>query len=150
MEVERAVPRLASAGDQAVEYIRANFQPPAATDPAQVRAWIAQLDRDDFAARDEATAALRRLGPSAEPLLREALAGKPSAEASTRINALLTDLQNSAAEPRKLDRDALAADLLARIGTPAAIETLSGWSAGPDGAPITLAAKRALQEFARE
>lgn len=146
-EVSRAMSRLASAGDQTVEFVRANLGPVAPPDPARVREWIAQLDRDDFAARDEATAELRRLGRSVEPQLRAALNGA-SPESAMRVNALLADLDAPAGV--KASSDDLAAQLLARIGTPTAIETLSTWAAGPDGAPITVAAKRTLQEFARE
>ena len=48
------------------------------------------------------------------------------------------------------DRDAYASQLLARIGTPDAIELLGELSAGPADAPRTQAAQRALQDFSRD
>ncbi len=58
-------------------------------DAKQVRGWIADLDSDDFATRDRAAGELARLGHAAAPLLRETLAGKPSAETRRRVEDLL-------------------------------------------------------------
>lgn len=69
--------------------------PPA--DPKAARAWIADLDRDDFKTRDRAARGLAALGPPVAALLREALKGRPSAEARDRLETLLagvsTDLR---------------------------------------------------------
>jgi len=66
--------------------------PPAPADPKAVRAWIADLGRDDFKTRERAAHELARLGRSAGSLLREALAAGPSAEARDRIEKLLTGI----------------------------------------------------------
>jgi hypothetical protein len=61
--------------------------PPA--DPAKVKAWIADLNRDEFRVRDEASRQLEALGPPAAALLRAALKEKLSAEARDRVERLL-------------------------------------------------------------
>ncbi len=62
----------------------------AAEEPSadQVRAWIVDLDCDDFARREEATARLMEVGPAGEKLLREAQAGA-TPEAGSRIHRIL-------------------------------------------------------------
>lgn len=63
--------------------------PPAPADPKAVRQWIADLGSDDFKVRERAARELAARGPSAAGLLREALRGKPTAEARDRIEKLL-------------------------------------------------------------
>jgi hypothetical protein len=50
---------------------------------------IKELDDDDFAVREEATAELRRIGPPAAVALRRAVAESPSAEVRRRARDLL-------------------------------------------------------------
>ena len=45
---------------------------------------IVGLDDDNFAAREQASTELARIGPAAGPVLRRALADKPSPEARRR------------------------------------------------------------------
>jgi hypothetical protein len=61
-------------------------------DPAAARKWIADLDRDDFKARDRAARELAALGTPVARELRAALKGKPSAEARDRMEKLLAGL----------------------------------------------------------
>jgi hypothetical protein len=67
-------------------------RPRSSADAKQVRRWIDDLDSSTFTVRDQATKELEKLGREAAPVLREALAGKPSAEARRRIEALLERL----------------------------------------------------------
>jgi hypothetical protein len=149
-DAEHAMSRLAGARDDTVMFLRGQLQPITATDPQRVRGWIADLGHDEFTRRDAATSELRRLGAEAEPALREALKTKPSPEAATRIETLLAELAPDGQATRKPDREALAVQLLARIGTPTAIDYLGELAAGIPGAPRTNDARRALQEFARD
>ena len=50
---------------------------------------IAQLDADSFAARQEAEAALKRLGEAAVPAMRTALAKPRSVEQARRLEQLV-------------------------------------------------------------
>lgn len=63
--------------------------PRAPADQDRARRWIADLGRDDFKTRERAERALADLGPSAAALFRQALKGRPNAEARARIDRLL-------------------------------------------------------------
>jgi hypothetical protein len=65
------------------------IRPATAADQDQYRAWIKELDHDDFQVRERASAGLSNAGELAEPVLRGALAGPISLETKTRVNALL-------------------------------------------------------------
>jgi hypothetical protein len=81
--------------------------PAAPSDPAKVKKWIADLNSDEFKVRDEASRQIEALGPSAAGLLREALKGKPSAEARDRLDRLL----EKASPTIRLDVLELSADI---------------------------------------
>lgn len=90
---------------------------PAPADAAKVRAWIADLGKDDFKTRERAARELTDLGPGVVPLLREGLAGKLSPEARDRmekiIAAVSTAIRVDALEIRGVSVVSLD-DLLAR------------------------------------
>lgn len=69
-----------------------NPNPPAPADPKTVRAWIADLGSNEFKIRERAAKELAALGPSAARLFREALQGKPTAEARDRLEKLLGEV----------------------------------------------------------
>src|SRR5262249_18575744 len=76
---------------KAVEWFAARVAPVRHPDPARVRALIADLDSEDFSARERATADLREHGPVAAAALREVVAKSPSAEARRRADGLLRE-----------------------------------------------------------
>ena len=78
------------------------------------RSLVPRLDDEAFAAREAAEAGLARLGCAAEPGLRPALAGRPSAELRSRVNRLLLPLVGPAAWARR----GRALDLLERRAAP--------------------------------
>jgi hypothetical protein len=67
--------------------------PPEGATADRIARLIAALDDDDFAAREEATAELRRVGAPAEAALRKALAESPSAEVRRRARDLLRSVR---------------------------------------------------------
>jgi hypothetical protein len=69
-----------------------NPNPPAPADPAAIRKWIADLGSNDFKTRERAAKELAAVGPSAAGLFREALRGKPTAEARERLEKLLGEV----------------------------------------------------------
>jgi hypothetical protein len=64
----------------------------AAPDAERVHILVRQLDSDDFSERVAADRSLRDLGVPAIPLLRAALAKKPSVEVERRLEAIIRDL----------------------------------------------------------
>jgi hypothetical protein len=64
-------------------------------DPAAVKKWIRELNSDDFKTRERAAKELAEVGPGVAPLVREALAGKPSAEVRDRLERVLAGMTGS-------------------------------------------------------
>jgi hypothetical protein len=149
-EVDRATAKLASAGDAAVPFIREQLKRGANVDAQAIAKLIAQLDHDDFTQRDAASRELRRMGRVTEPLLRRALDAKPSAEAKSRLEAIIAEFQPDPSGQRRGDREAVAVSILGRIGTPAAIDYLGELAGTSPDSPRAADARRALQEFTRE
>ena len=83
-------------------------------------------------------------------MLRQALDAKPSAEAKSRLEAILAEFQPDPSGQRKPDRETSAIAILGRIGTPAAIDYLGDLAATSPDSTRAADARRALQEFARE
>jgi RNA polymerase sigma factor (sigma-70 family) len=148
---QRTIWRLVAAGDTAVPLLGRRLrglEDEWRARGRRVEALLAALDRDEFAERERATAELRRLGRLAEPALRRALAGRPSAEARRRIQGLLDGLEDGAWPPDVIQGGrALAA--LEHIGTLEARKTLKELAQGPADARLTREAKAALERLAR-
>jgi hypothetical protein len=71
-------------------------------DPKRVAKLIADLDSDDFDAREQAGKDLRNLGRLVVPALRKALEAKPGAEATQRLEKLLDEAAKAAPPPEVL------------------------------------------------
>jgi RNA polymerase sigma factor (sigma-70 family) len=132
-----AVRRLASRPAEAVALLRAHFKPAGAIDPKRVGELIKGLDADRFAAREQATAELQKLGTEVEPAVRAALVANPSAEARERLTQLLPKVAEPSAERL---RELRAVEILEAAGTPEAMALLEEWAkdktlrASPDAA----------------
>ncbi len=111
---------------------------PPARDEARIARLVQSLDGDDFQERQAATQELAKLGEAAEPALRRALEGKPSAEARRRLERLL---EGDTAERLRTDR-ALEALELSRL--PEADRVLEALAKGDPEARRTQGAKAAL------
>jgi hypothetical protein len=99
--------------------------------PAErIKAWIVDLDSDQFSIREGAQRQLQTRFDQAEDLLRTALAGNISAEARNRINRVI---DSSFAAIPNLDqlRDLRAVEVLEQIGTPEARDLLHHLANGP-------------------
>jgi RNA polymerase sigma factor (sigma-70 family) len=107
---------------------------------ARLRGWIADLDDEHFHKRETAANELAKHLASAEPLLKETLAGNPSPEARRRLAGLL-----SRAEPRPLSpetlRDLRALEVLEHLGPAAAAKVARELSEGPYDPWVAAAAK---------
>jgi WD40 repeat protein len=143
----QAITTLESAPDLAVPYLKKHAKPveqktvTATVD--QITKFIADLDADDFAARESASEELSKLGENAGPALRKALAGNPSAEASRRIDKLLESFKGPTMMPEDL-RLIRAIEVLENVGTGEARAILKRLSEGTPQAQPTQEATQAL------
>jgi len=142
----RAIEALTNAPSQAIAVCRANLRPTTADDLRPIRSLIIDLDSDSFGTRERATTELSHLGIVAQPLLREALSRKPSAETESRIARLLSDPE-PVTSPAVL-RSSRAIEILERLGTDDARGLLESLARGTSGAWLALEAKAAQERLA--
>jgi RNA polymerase sigma factor (sigma-70 family) len=133
---------------QAVAFLAERLKPSAAADARQIEKWIAELDSNEFAVREKASAELRKLGGPAMPAMRKALAGDPSAEVRRQLEDLIAQAGNTTLSGDEL-RVWRAVEVLERLGTPEAREVLSKLAKGAPGALTTEAAREALERMGR-
>jgi WD40 repeat protein len=143
----RALIMLAGHEDQAVAPLKRDMQPVIELE-VRIAKWIADLDADDFHAREQASAELARLGNSAVPALRKAAVNPSSAEQRRRLQTLL-------AKPagKELPSEQLLAvrgvELLEKIRSPACLALLKELSATTPDGDLAREAKAALTRLSR-
>jgi hypothetical protein len=145
----RAVQALAAAPKQAVPFLRERLkpvQPLTAADRERFTGLLADLDSGAFAVRERAAAELEKRGNTLEPLLRQALAGKPSLEVRRRLEKLLGNLDPES--PNRL-RMLRAVEVLEHTGDAEARRLLEELASGAPGAWLTCEAKASLERLAR-
>jgi HEAT repeat protein len=121
-----------------------------APDESHIARLIADLDSDDFAAREKATAALEALGQKAGPALRRAAGQASSAEVRARAGRLLKRLGASPAELPSPELVRLrAVEALEANATPEARAVLAELADGPAADALTGEAKESLHRLAR-
>ncbi len=130
---------------QAVEWFAARISPASRVDPSRVKAFIADLDSDDFATRERAVTGLEESGPIAEAALREFVAKPSSAEARLRAERLLWKMENGV-PPQEL-RGLRAVEILEWMATPEARARLLEWTKGAPDARLTRAAAAACKRL---
>jgi RNA polymerase sigma factor (sigma-70 family) len=139
-----AVAALAGTPRTAVPFLRDHVKPATAADGKQVEKWIADLDSEDFATREAATAGLKKLGAQAASALKKALAGTPAPEAR-RVAEELLRLAGETGSAGDGLRNLRAVEILERISTPEARALLKDLAKGPREDQLTIAAAAALQ-----
>ena len=139
----RAVRKLASSSPEPVPLIRERLRPVKAPDPEAVALWIAQLDAEDFTAREKASAALEEAGELADGAVRRALAATTSAERRRRLERAAESLRASVL------RGTRAVEVLDLIGTREARDVLSSLSKGDPHGELTRRARAALEGLDR-
>jgi WD40 repeat protein len=132
-------------GAQAERFLKERLRPAAASDPKQIARLIADLDQDDFTARESATKQLSELGDLAESALRAGLNDKPSAEKRRRVEDLLKRLDVSI----ELLRGVRAVEVLESLDTPEARQVLQALAQGAAEARLTREAKAARERRKR-
>jgi hypothetical protein len=141
-----AVWRLAAAPRQAVPLLRGRMRPAAPVPAGRIARWVADLDDDNFAVREQASRELEAAGGAARAALQKALAGEPSAEVRRRAEALLQKLDGAAPSPGQL-RPLRALEALEQCGTPEARQALRELAEGAPGARLTEEARAALRRL---
>lgn len=117
--------------------------------PKHLARLIADLDAAQFAVREKATRDLEQLGALARPALRQALAGRPSAEVRQRVEALLQKPQRFLFTPEEL-RGWRAIEALEWIGTADARRVLERLvREGPDTSLLCRDAGATLERLRR-
>ncbi|MBY0527325.1 MAG: RNA polymerase sigma factor [Gemmataceae bacterium] len=148
--VRRATQTLIQAWRESVPYLKEHVKPVPPRDPtsvARIRKLLADLDSNQFAARQTATEELENLGDEAIPYLRERLAEKPPLEVQKRVVQILGKMTDS---PRpEWVRTIRTVRVLEAINTPDARQVLGKIAAGEPTAPPTQAAREALERLAR-
>jgi len=81
--------RLTASPRETATFLGEHLKPVPAADPARLARLIADLDSEQFTARDAAGRELEQLAERAEPALRKLLAGQPSPEARRRAEMLV-------------------------------------------------------------
>jgi RNA polymerase sigma factor (sigma-70 family) len=146
-QVYRTIWRLAADG-ASVSLLQKHLKPVPAVDAKQLARLLADLDSDDFSVRQKAASDLERLGEAAEPGLRKALDGKPSAEVRRQVTVLLEQLVEKELKGERL-RSLRALEVLELAGTTEARQLLEALAKGEPGARLTREASAALQRLER-
>jgi RNA polymerase sigma factor (sigma-70 family) len=142
----RSEGRFLSAPADTARYFAERVKPAEALDPRRVRRLLADLDSDDFAAREAASNALEGLDEQATPYLESTLKDTESAEVRDRVNRVLERRRAAAIPPEQL-RQVRAVAVLERIGDGESKDLLKKWVGGPAGALLTAEAAAALKRL---
>jgi WD40 repeat protein len=145
----RAIRALVAAPKSSVPFLQRHWNPVLAPDPKFLARLIADLDADEFAAREQATRKLEKMGRLARPGLERVLAGRPSPEARRRVEGILKKGKPSSFSPGEL-RYWRAIEVLEHIASPAARNVLEEWSQSTPAHDVTAEAKAALQRLAKQ
>jgi hypothetical protein len=138
----RAMWELTDRPAQAVAMLKAHLKPVRAADEGTVRALVAKLDSDQFAAREAAEKELRELADAAVPTLRAI--GNLTPEQKARVERLLTATKAQTLLGGERLRQVRAVAVLERLGTAHARELLKEVAGGVADARLTREAKAAL------
>jgi hypothetical protein len=144
----QAIGAMITTPSQSVPFLQAHLQPIKPSDSRQIQRWIVNLDDNRYAVRKKATEELEKLGELAEPALRQALKGKPSAEMRRRAATLIDQLDGVILKPEAI-RTLRAMEVLERIGTPEARRVLEALANGAPGATVTQEAEAALKRLGK-
>jgi WD40 repeat protein len=139
-----AMATLVASPREAVALLAGELLPAEPVDPGRLARLIADLDSDDFATRETASADLEAADCQAASVLRKALKGNPSPEAKYRLEALLARMPSGAAPPGRL-RQARALEVLEHADAAEATAYLRRLAKGAPDAWLTREAKASLK-----
>jgi hypothetical protein len=143
----RAMCGLSAAPRQAVDLFQKHLKPVPVVEEKEIAALLTDLEADDFKTREQATQELEKVGEQALPVLKKALAAKPSLEARKRIERLVE--QASAQTTAALLRGLRAIEVLEHSGTAEGRHVLVALAGGAPQSRLTREAKASLQRLTR-
>jgi hypothetical protein len=113
---------------------------------------LADLDDDEFAIREKASAELAKLGEEVEPCLRRALRQQPGPEVRQRLEKLLAQMRTGSAVNGRGEmlRGVRAVDVLETIGTAEARAVLEALARGTPISWLTEEAREALRRLSKK
>jgi RNA polymerase sigma factor (sigma-70 family) len=128
-------------------FLKARIRPNAPPDARRLARLLADLDSDDFDARETAAREIAALGEGAEPALQTVLACEVSAEMRRRVTEMLRSL--NPVQSSEAARRIRAVEVLEHVGTPEATQLLGELAKGAPGMRLTEEAKAALNRQTR-
>lgn len=137
---------LAGSPPQTLAFLKSRLHPIPLVDARQVARLILDLEHDQYAVRQRATAALEKLGELAETALRQALKETSSPEVHKRVEALLARIEGPTQAPEAL-RALRVVEVLEHLGTPDAQKLLRQLAGGAPEARLTRDARGALERL---
>ena len=145
-QARQAIWKLTACPDQAAPLIQSWLKPAAPPVSKQIQRWIADLNSNQFAAREKAAQALEGLGESVEQELKHALENHPAPGMQHRLQRLLEKTHAPVASPEQM-RSMRAVEVLERIGTREAHAVLKGLTRGDPESWMTKQAKASLDRL---
>ncbi len=147
VRARQALWKLTATPGRTVAFLADRLRPVPAVTAKDLARLVADLDSEQFAAREAASRELEKLGPQAEQALRQAVAGRPSAELRRRVKPLLAD--PGQVRSTETARRLRAIGALEAIGSNEARRVLKSLSTGAPAAFETRAARAALERLAQ-
>jgi WD40 repeat protein len=144
-----AIRHLAASPGDAAQGLAKRLSPVPTVDPKLLARLVADLNANEFAARESSEKELEKLGELAAPVCRKAMESKPSAEMSRHLTTLIEKQTKAELNlpPDRL-RALRAVEVLELIGTKDAREVLAQFARGAEDASMTREAKASLERLA--
>jgi hypothetical protein len=136
---------------QSLPFVRKRLEgakPPGALTAAEITRLIADLDANEFAVREKASAALEKAGAQVIEPLKRVLEKPPSLEVKRRATRILRKINPGEMSPEEL-RVLRGVQVLESIGTPQARKVLETFARGAPGLRLTEEAALAVARLAR-
>jgi RNA polymerase sigma factor (sigma-70 family) len=144
-KVDQAVGSLVRS-QQSVALLADKIKPATPADPKTLEKLLADLQSEKLTTRQQAVAALEKLGELAEPAVVRAIEDKPGLEARQRLEQVRNQLLTGALSPETV-RGLRALEVLEHIGTPEAKAVVRRAAEGAPGARLTREAQATLQRL---
>jgi RNA polymerase sigma factor (sigma-70 family) len=148
VQAGRAIWSLAATPQPTIALLAQKLREAPSIDAARMRKLVAELDGDDFDARQAAQKQLEAVGKHAEPALRQALTQRPSVELRRRIEGILGKREVPTASPDVL-QVLRGIEVLEHIGSPEARRALEQFAEQTADDYFRHEARAAIERLAR-